>query len=98
MNMTGFECVACGERQGADHAGYVCPACGNNLQVTYDYDKVRDELDLQRPFQQRRADLFRYLPLLPIGDLSLAPSLRPRKEPPPDFWLIWMVPAPRPTN
>ena len=76
MNMTGFECVACGDRQDANYGGYVCPGCGNNLQVTYDYDRVRDELDLERPFQQRRADLFRYLPLLPISDLSLAPSLR----------------------
>ncbi len=76
MNMTGFECVACGRRQGADFRGYVCPTCGNNLQVTYDYERVRDELDLERPFHQRRRDLFRYLPLLPISDLSLAPSLR----------------------
>ncbi len=76
MNMTGFECVACGGRQGAEYAGYVCPTCGHNLQVTYDYDRVREELDLARPFQQSRADLFRYLPLLPLADLSLAPSLR----------------------
>ena len=76
MNMTGFQCVACGERQGAEYDGYVCPACGHNLQVTYDYDRVREELDLERPFHQRRRDLFRYLPLLPIEDLSLAPSLR----------------------
>ena len=76
MNMTGFECVACGELQGADYSGYVCPSCGNNLQVTYDYERVREELDLERPFQQRRRDLFRYLPLLPLSDLSLAPSLR----------------------
>ena len=75
-NMTGFECVACGQRQGADFRGYVCPSCGNNLQVTYDYDRVREELDLERPFSQRRRDLFRYLPLLPVNDLSLAPSLR----------------------
>ncbi len=76
MNMTGFQCVACGERQDADYAGYICPACGGNHQVTYDYDRVRESLDLQRPFHHQRADIFRYLPLLPIDDLSLAPSLR----------------------
>ena len=76
MNMTGFQCVACDERQGADYDGYICPACGGNLQVTYDYDKVRAALDLQRPFHHQRADIFRYLPLLPVTDLSLAPSLR----------------------
>jgi len=76
MNMTGFQCVACGERQGADYDGYICPACGNNLQVTYDYDRVRAALDLERPFHSQRADIFRYLPLLPVSDLSLSPSLR----------------------
>ena len=76
MNMTGFECVACGTRQGAEFPGYVCPACGGNLQVTYDYERVRAELDPERPFHGQRADIFRYLPLLPVSDLSLAPSLR----------------------
>ena len=41
MNMTGFQCVACSEQQGVDYSGYVCPTCGNNLQVTYDYDAGR---------------------------------------------------------
>jgi threonine synthase len=76
MNMTGFECVACGQRQGTEYRAYVCPACGGNLQVTYDYERVRAELDPARPFGHRREDIFRYLPLLPIGDLSLAPRLR----------------------
>ena len=76
MNMTGFECVACGDRQGAGYDGYVCPACGNNLQVIYDYERVRDELDGARPFAHPRRDIFRYQPLLPVGDVSQAPPLR----------------------
>lgn len=76
MNMTGFECVACGARQGADYRGYVCPECGANLLVTYDYARMRRELDPQRPFEGTRADIFRYVPLLPVTELSLAPSLR----------------------
>ena len=76
MNMTGFECVACGDRQGADYGGYVCPACGNNLQVTYDYERLRAALDPRRPFEHERTDIFRYQPLLPVTDVSLAPPLR----------------------
>ena len=76
MNMTGFQCVACSERQGSEYDGYICPTCGGNLQVTYDYERVRAELNLERPFHHQRSDIFRYLPLLPISDLSLAPSLR----------------------
>ncbi len=76
MNMTGFQCVACGERQGADYSGYVCPTCGGNLQVTYDYERVRAALDPRQPFRHERSDIFRYQPLLPISDVSLAPGLR----------------------
>lgn len=76
MNMSGFECVACGERQPADFTGYVCPSCGNNLQVTYDYQRLRAALDPERPFAHERTDIFRYQPLLPITDVSLAPGLR----------------------
>ena len=76
MNMSGFECVACGERQPADFTGYVCPSCGNNLQVTYDYQRLRAALDPARPFAHERTDIFRYQPLLPIADVSLAPGLR----------------------
>ena len=74
--MTGFRCVACGKELPADFAGYVCPACGGNLDVTYDMEGLRKALDPGDPFPAGRDDIFHYAPLLPIEDPSLAPPLR----------------------
>ncbi len=76
MFMTGFRCLACGEKQEATFRGYVCPSCQGNLDVTYDYEKVRQRLDPQDPFPSERGDIFKYAPLLPLSDLALAPPLR----------------------
>jgi len=76
MNMTGFKCIPCGKELSADFNGFVCPACGGNLDVTYDYEQIRKQLDKANPFPSARTDIFKYAPLLPLNDLSLAPSLR----------------------
>ena len=76
MFMTGFRCLACGEEQQADFRGSVCPSCQANLDVTYDYRALRQELDPQDPFPSERGDIFRYAPLLPLRNLALAPPLR----------------------
>ncbi|MCP4201667.1 MAG: threonine synthase [bacterium] len=74
--MSGFECFACGGSQPANFGGYVCPTCGGNLDVTYDYSRLQATLDPRLPFSGVRHDIFKYAPLLPLGDLSLAPALR----------------------
>ena len=70
---SGFRCFRCGTEQGADFGGYVCPACGGNLEVRYAWPQGapagwwRDE---------SRKDVFRYRPLLPVSRLELASPLR----------------------
>ena len=70
---SGFRCFRCGTEQGADFGGYVCPACGGNLEVRYVWPKGapagwwRDE---------SRRDIFRYRALLPVSRLELASPLR----------------------
>ena len=70
---SGFRCFRCGTEQGADFGGYVCPACGGNLEVRYAWPQGapagwwRDE---------SRRDVFRYRPLLPVSRLDLASPLR----------------------
>ncbi|NCC52964.1 MAG: pyridoxal-phosphate dependent enzyme, partial [Spartobacteria bacterium] len=76
MNMTGFRCTACDKQLGVDYSDFVCPACGGNLDVTYAYDEIRKQLDKARPFPSARNDIFKYMPLLPVNDVSLAPPLR----------------------
>jgi threonine synthase len=62
--MNGYRCVACSQVQPADFDGYVCPACGNNLDITYDYAAVID--DIERSGLDHARYLFTYAPFLPV--------------------------------
>ena len=70
---SGFRCFGCGTEPGADFGGYVCPACGGNLEVRYAWPKGAPAgwwLDAARK------DVFRYRALLPVSQLELASPLR----------------------
>jgi len=62
--MNGYHCIACAETQAPDFAGLVCPSCGGNLDITYDYAAISGEV--AGGFGDDRTDLFRYAPLLPV--------------------------------
>jgi threonine synthase len=66
MNMNGYRCIACAETQMADFAGFVCPSCSGNLEITYDNAAVRKAI----------AQDFRYAPLLPVSELDAPFPLR----------------------
>ena len=59
--MTGFRCIACNAEQGGDFAGFVCPVCGGNLEITYDYAAIE-------PGFGDGEGMFRYESLLPCSD------------------------------
>jgi threonine synthase len=45
----------------------LCPSCGGHLEVTYDYEKIRREFDLEKAL--RRPDsIWRWRELLPVAD------------------------------
>lgn len=68
--MNGYRCIACAESQAADFAGFVCPSCGGNLDITYDYATVAR--DVATGFGDGRTNLFRYAPLLPVREPNAA--------------------------
>ncbi|MBU0676752.1 MAG: threonine synthase [Verrucomicrobia bacterium] len=76
MFTRGFRCLTCGSTQPRSYDGYVCRNCGGNLEVTYDYELLKSTLHPDEFFFRLRKDIFRYLHLLPVQDLSLAPRLR----------------------
>lgn len=69
---SGFRCFRCGTDQGAAFSGYVCPACGGNLEVRYSWPKGRGTWWID----ESRKDVFRYRALLPVSRLELASPLR----------------------
>ena len=70
----GYRCVVCGRTYGPDHATFVCNDCGVDgiLDVVYDYDGIRAELEHRRKNGSGTFDpagaggLWRFAPLLPI--------------------------------
>jgi threonine synthase len=66
VHMNGYRCFACAAEQSADYTGFECPACGGNLDITYDYAAAAEEL--AGGFGERPRDLFRYQALLPVKE------------------------------
>ncbi|MBU0511715.1 MAG: threonine synthase [Chloroflexi bacterium] len=66
-NFTGYQCSICGAQYAPDEITYTCPKDGGNLDVILDYASIKihsvDDLILRDD-----ASLWRYLPLLPVGD------------------------------
>jgi threonine synthase len=57
--------MACSATQAADFDGFLCPACGGNLDITYDYAAAAKEIGGK--FPDGRQDLFRFAALLPLN-------------------------------
>ncbi|HMP71795.1 MAG TPA: threonine synthase [Kiritimatiellia bacterium] len=76
MYMTGFQCLRCGHGSESLGEDMACGVCGGNLEVVYAYDMLRDLAEAGRLWTSGRRDVFRYLPLLPVRDVSLASPLR----------------------
>lgn len=64
MSMNGYQCFACSTVQAADFEGFLCPVCGGNLDITYDYDKAIARIDVG--FSKGSGSLFRFAALLPL--------------------------------
>ena len=78
MHMNGYLCIACAESQAFDFAGFLCPSCGGNLEITYDYAAIAKNIAAGFSFGlgDSRADLFRYAPLLPVKETDAPFPLR----------------------
>jgi threonine synthase len=74
-NAIGFECVECARRFGVGEIEYVCEACGGNLDVLYDYDRVAAHLSKATLAADRDFSIWRYRALLPVEPSSPLPPL-----------------------
>ncbi len=77
--VTGLKCIHCGRKYSTEEVDYYCPACGYHegiLDVQYDYDAVREELNLKALAGNRELSMWRYLPLLPVSSPELIPHLQ----------------------
>jgi len=63
--MIGFTCIACAATQPADYAGFLCPECGGNLDISYDYDAIINKIE-QSGIDRARS-IFTYAAFLPVA-------------------------------
>jgi threonine synthase len=76
----GLRCVECGKLYPEGEVLYTCPACGDKepwgiLDVEYDYE--RQARTFNKDWLQRAEhSIWRYLPILPIGDGARLPTLQ----------------------
>lgn len=74
-HVVGFKCFECAREHPPADVEYVCPACGGNLDVLYDYDRVREQLTKAGLSADRNFTMWRYRALLPIHESSAVPPL-----------------------
>lgn len=70
-----LKCVECERGHRPGEAEYVCLNCGGNLEVLYDYERVRAKLSKDSLASDRNFTMWRYRPLLPIEESSAVPPL-----------------------
>jgi threonine synthase len=64
----GYQCSLCGKTYSPGEITYTCPVDGGNLDVILDYDLINKEGKLKEITSSHDTSLWRYLPLLPVGD------------------------------
>lgn len=64
----GYRCSLCGAEFTPTQVTYACPHDGGNLDVLLDYDLIRKTISPDSIRRSSEFSLWRYLPLLPVGD------------------------------
>jgi threonine synthase len=64
----GYQCSLCGKTYSPGEITYTCPVDGGNLDVILNYDLINKEGKLKEITSSHDTSLWRYLPLLPVGD------------------------------
>jgi threonine synthase len=68
QKFVGYQCSLCGKTYSPDEVTYKCPVDGGNLDVILDYDRINKEGKLKEITSSKDTSLWRYLPILPVGD------------------------------
>lgn len=74
-NISDFQCLECARTFGVDEIKYVCPECGGNLDVRYDYERINQHFSKTSLAADRSLTIWRYRPLLPLKETSPVPPL-----------------------
>lgn len=76
-HVLGTRCLRCGDEQSFSLLATRCDSCEGNLEVVYDYPRIRDRFSQRTQVADKDPSLFRYLPLLPVDPQADRPPLAP---------------------
>ncbi|HMZ06020.1 MAG TPA: threonine synthase [Anaerolineales bacterium] len=65
---SGYKCSICGREYLPGQVTYTCPHDGGNLDVVLDYDSIKRKFHYEDITSRTETSLWRYLPLLPVGE------------------------------
>ncbi len=68
--VTNLECIECGDSFEKEGIRYLCPSCGGNLEVIYDYAAAGEEWHRYELKKSNELSIWRYAPLLPVEPIS----------------------------
>lgn len=74
-NVAEYKCLECARTFQASQIKYVCPECGGNLDVRYDYERISQHFSKASLGADRNLTIWRYRPLLPMKSTSPVPPL-----------------------
>ncbi len=77
--ISSLRCIECRTEYQAAPGVYTCPSCGplqGILDVVYDYQKIKEDYNVQTLEASPDHSMFRYLPFLPVNPESPRPHLR----------------------
>ncbi|MBX3037979.1 MAG: threonine synthase [Anaerolineales bacterium] len=64
----GYKCSLCGTEYLQGQVTYTCPQDGGNLDVILDFDSIKKKFQPEDITSRTENSLWRYLPLLPVGE------------------------------
>ncbi|MBL8100436.1 MAG: threonine synthase [Anaerolineales bacterium] len=67
-NFLGYKCSLCGTEYLQGQVTYTCPQDGGNLDVVLDFDSIKKKFQPEDITFRTENSLWRYLPLLPVGE------------------------------
>jgi len=67
-NFVGYKCSLCGAEYLQGQVTYTCPKDGGNLDIVLDIESIKKKFHYEDITSRTESSLWRYLPLLPVGD------------------------------
>ena len=64
--IAGYSCLGCRSKYPWGPTMYLCPACGQNLEIELDYERLRGKISRESLARAKLPGHWRFLPLLPL--------------------------------